>query len=100
MKGVRKDRLSNYIQLPDPTTISPDYSSFYYVIEAYDATPGHEYKKVMSIENSSVSFIDYSGDFSYSWVPGNIISFGIGPPPTDSSTTIRNPQLLFQRKVQ
>lgn len=100
VKGIRKDRFSSYIQLADPAVIHPDFSSFYYVIEAYDATPGREYKKVMSIEESTVSYLDYSGDFSYTWIPDNIISFGIGPAPADGSTGIRNPQLIFQRIAQ
>ena len=97
VKGIRKDKFSEYIQLADPEAIHPDYRSFYYVIEAYDTRPGREYKKVMSIEESTVSFLDYSGDFSYTWIPNNIISFGIGPAPADGSTGIRNPQLIFQR---
>ncbi|TCC96569.1 hypothetical protein [Pedobacter hiemivivus] len=99
ISGIRKDKFSAYIQLPNPNVIDPSFDStfMFYVIEGYDATPGGTRRKVMSIDELSVSFLDYRGAFDFVWVPNNIISFGIGPAPEDGSTTLRNPKLIFQR---
>lgn len=101
LKGIRKDKFSSYIQLPHPNVIDPVFESnvMFYVIEGFDATAGAGHKKVMSIEEFNCSYLDYSGDLSFMWVPNNIISFGIGPVPADGSTTLRSPQLIFQRAL-
>lgn len=101
IKGIRKDQFSDYIQLPHPNVIDPSFDStfMFYVIEGYDATSGGNNRKVMSIEEFNVSYLDYSGDFTFMWVPNNIVSFGISAVPSDGSTTLRNPQLIFQRSV-
>jgi len=101
LKGIRKDKFSAYIQLPHPNVIDPVFESntMFYVIEGFDATAGGNHKKVMSIEEFNCSYLDYSGDLSFMWVPNNIISFGIGPVPSDGSTTLRSPQLIFQRSI-
>lgn len=102
LKGIRKDKFSAYIQLPHPNVIDPSYEPnfMYYIIEGFDATTGGNHKKVMSIEESNFSYLDYSGDFTFTWVPNNIISFGIGPVPADGSSTFRGPQLIFQREIK
>lgn len=99
ISGIRKDKFSAYIQLPNPNVIDPsfDSTSMFYVIEGYDASPEGAHRKVMSIDELNVSFLDYQGMSDFIWVPDNIISFGIGPVPEDGSTTLRNPKLIFQR---
>lgn len=102
LKGIRKDKFSTYIQLPHPNVIDPSFDSsmIFYVIEGYDATPTGNHKKVMSIEEFNCSYLEYSVDQLSIWIPNNIISFGIGPAPADGSTTLRSPQLIFQRQIQ
>lgn len=97
--GIRKDKFSAYIQLPNPNVIDPSFEStvMFYVIEGYDATPGGNRKKVMSIDEFNVSYLAYQGPYDFFWVPNNIISFGIGPAPEDGSTTLRDAQIIFQR---
>lgn len=74
-KGVRKDRFSNFITLPDPLSIAPPETYFVlYAIEGYD--PNNNNQKVLSIEDGTYSFVVLS-DFTF-FAPNTVLSLGIG----------------------
>lgn len=76
IKGVRKDRFSEFITFPDPIAIAPPETFFaLYAIEGYD--PNNNNEKVMSIENGTSSYIVLT-DFQF-FVPNAVLSMGIGP---------------------
>ncbi len=101
IKGIGKNKFSEYIQLPNPNVIDPNFDAtfMFYVIEGFDATPGANYQKVMSIDDFSFTWLTYKDDGTFSWVPNNIISLGIGAAPEDGSSSLRTSQLIFQREV-
>jgi hypothetical protein len=75
-KGVRKDRFSDFITLPDPLSISPPETYFViYAIEGYD--PNNNNQKVLSIEDGTYSFVVLT-DFTF-FAPNTVLSLGIGP---------------------
>ncbi|KAA2243821.1 hypothetical protein F0L74_15210 [Chitinophaga agrisoli] len=75
IKGVRKDRFSGFIELPDPATLAPpDVAFILYAIEGYD--PNDNNKKVMSIENGTNSYFLLSNNQYY--IPNAVVSMGIG----------------------
>ncbi len=95
--GVRKDRFSEFIQFPNPAVLLPpdtDPAFFYYIIEGFD--PKDNNKKVLSIEDGSLSYIYNYENFS-TYTPNAVISLGIGPQPVGDPTHV--PVDIFKRIV-
>ncbi|MCD8739850.1 hypothetical protein LT679_04485 [Mucilaginibacter roseus] len=98
INGVRKDKFSNFIQLPNPIQLLPpgtDPSSFYYFIEGFDPANGN--KKVMSIEEGNGCYVIDLDSFA-AYTPNLVLSLGIGAP-TEFST-LRDPSNIFRRVAQ
>lgn len=95
LAGIRKDRFSNYIQLPSPYLFISEAQyppgSVYYVIEAYD--PNNDNNKVMSIEAYNYCYV-YSGFGAgfEAYIPNAVISMGIA--------TNFNMTIIFERLAQ
>ncbi|WPU97062.1 hypothetical protein SNE25_16185 [Mucilaginibacter sabulilitoris] len=91
IKGVRKDRFSEFITLPNPAKLLPDVDASFilYAIEGYDSN--NKNKKVMSIENGTNSYI-LLNNFQY-FVPNAVVSMGIGP----YNQGVQEPFTIFER---
>lgn len=101
IKGIRKDKFSNFVQFPNPAILLPpdtDPSFFYYTIEGYD--PAHNNKKVMAIEDGSISYIyDFdSGGAISTFIANDVISLGIDKQPDSDPTHV--PTIIFSRIAQ
>lgn len=75
IRGVRKDRFSEFVQLPDPYSLAPNASFILYAIEATD--PNDNNKKVMDIAEATNSYLEFEGPSYYT--PNGVLSMGIGP---------------------
>lgn len=75
INGVRKDRFSGFVQLPDPfSLVPPDVPWVLYALEGYEAGTNN---KVMDIVSGTNSYIVFnSGEY---FKPNAVISMGIGP---------------------
>lgn len=74
INGIRKDRFSSFIQLPDPAVLFPDAPFIVYAIEGYKAGTN---EKVMDIANGTYSYIALNG-FQF-FIANGVGSMGIGP---------------------
>jgi hypothetical protein len=97
MRGVRKDKFSNFIQLPDPSSLLPpgtDPAFYYYVIEGFDPANGNQ--KVMGIDEGTYSYVLDFETFT-TFTTNAVISLGIGAAQTDPS---HMPSNIFRRIAQ
>jgi hypothetical protein len=94
IRGVRKDRFSEFVAFPDPMAEAPPEVSFLlYVIEGYDATTK---EKVLSIEGGTNSFISFS-NYIY-FTPNGVLSMGIGA--FDPGLNYHPPISIFEHVVE
>jgi hypothetical protein len=94
LNGIRKDKFSEFIQFPDPAPLVPGTVA-YYTIEAFD--PADNNKKVMSIDDGSLSYI-YDYDTNAPFLQNGVISMGIGLQPDGDPTHV--PITIFRRIAQ
>jgi hypothetical protein len=71
--GVRKDRFSQFIQLPDPVSMMPDAPFLIFGVEAYKAGTN---EKVMDLAQGTGTYV-VASEWRF-FVPNAIISVGIG----------------------